>query len=279
MDRSDASSKWIVGMIHLPSLPGAADGGDLSIERISELACRDARALADGGMDAILLQNAQDHPPRKTVPAATIAAYAVVAAAVRRVTELPLGISVLKSDPAASFAIAVAADARFVRLKTYVGAEIGAEGLVEGCAAEAVRLRHEVGAERRIEIWADAIQPTSKPLGGASVADLASWCVDFGQADRIVVTGTNLAESIQFVEQARSRVAVPVILGGGADEATAERALSASDGLIIGRFLRGGSLAGPISPTLVRAVVAAARPAADGRIEQPSEQPSDRPRR
>jgi len=271
--QTDARAKWIVGMIHLPSLPGAANAGDWSIERIIELACGDARALADGGMDAILLQNAQDHPPRKTVPAATIAAYAVVAAAVRRVTELPIGISVLKSDPAASFAIAIAADARFVRLKTYVGAEIGAEGLVEGCAAEAVRLRREVGAEHRIEIWADAIQPTSKPVGGASVADLASWCVDFGQADRVVVTGVNLAESIQFVEQARSRVAVPVILGGGADEANAERALAASDGLIIGRFLRGGSLAGSISPSRVRAVVAAARPAADARAEGPSDRP------
>lgn len=265
MGHPETGDKWIVGMIHLPSLPGAAGGGEWSVERIIEFACADAHAVAAGGMDAILLQNAQDHPPRKTVPAATIAAYAVVAAAVRRVTELPIGISVLKSDPAASFAIAVAADACFVRLKTYVGAEIGAEGLVEGCAAEAVRLRRQIGAERRIEIWADAIQPTSRPLGGTSVADLASWCVDFGQADRLIVTGANLDESIQFVEQARSRVGVPVILGGGADAANAERALAASDGLIVGRFLRGGSLAGPISPALVRDVVTAVRPAAGAR--------------
>lgn len=268
VEPSNFGAKWIVGMIHLPSLPGAANASDSSIETIIDVACRDARALADGGMDAILLQNAQDHPPRPTVPVATVAAFAVVAAAVRRTSDLPLGISVLKSDPAASFAIALAADAKFVRLKTYVGAEIGAEGLVEGCAAEAVRIRREIGAARRIEIWADAIQPTSKPLGGASVADLASWCVDFGQADRVVVTGRNLAESIEFVEQTRTRVSVPVILGGGAEAANAERALAASDGLIIGRFLRGGSLANPVSPALVRAVVMAAR----GRVEGMSDE-------
>ncbi|HUQ79186.1 MAG TPA: BtpA/SgcQ family protein [Patescibacteria group bacterium] len=264
----DPADKWIVGMIHLPSLPGAAQGHDRTMDEIIEFACRDARALADGGMDAILLQNAQDHPPRKTVPSATVAAYAVVAAAVRRATDLPLGISVLKSDPAASLAIALAADARFVRLKSYVGAEVGAEGLVEGCAADTVRIRRELGAERQIEIWADAIQPTSKPLGGASVAELASWCVDFGQADRVIVTGGSLEESIQFVAQARSRVGVPVILGGGAEPANARRALEASDGIIVGRFLRGRSLAGPVFDTLVRAVVDAARASPDARAEQ-----------
>ena len=77
----------------------------------------------------------------------------------------------------------------------------------------------------------------------------------------------SLAESIEFVEEARTGVSVPVILGGGADAANAERALAASDGLIIGRFLRGGSLANPVSPALVRAVVAAAR----GRAEDMSD--------
>lgn len=251
--------KPVVGMIHLPSLPGAPNADGRSASSIVEAAGEDARRLTEGGVDAILLQNANDHPPRRTVPVATVAAYAVVAAAVRQVTHLPLGISVLKSDAAASLAIAVAADADFVRLKSYVGVEIGAEGLVEGCAAEAVRLRRELGAVGRIDIWADAIQPTSSPLADVSVAELAEWCVAFGVADRVVITGRSLDESLEMIAAARALVSVPLILGGGVEPATVARALEMADGVIVGRYLRGLTLTAPIDLARVRAIMSTAR--------------------
>ena len=246
-------------MVHLPPLPGAPNADGRPVAEIAELACEDARRLEEGGIDAILLQNANDHPPRKTIPAPSVAAYAVVAAAVRRVVGVPLGISVLKSDPAASFAIAVASEAAFVRFKSYVGVEVGAEGLVEGCAAEAIRLRRALGAVGRIEIWADAIQPTSRPLGDLSAGELVAWCVEFGEADRVVITGTSLAASLELLAEARGRVSVPLILGGGVEPATARRALAAADGLIVGRYLRGQSLTDPVDLARVREFVAAAR--------------------
>ena len=255
----------IVGMVHLPSLPGAANATRQALAEVIELACEDARRLELGGIDAILLQNANDHPPRKVVPAATIAAYAVVAAAVRHTTVLPLGICVLKSDPTASFAIAMAASADFIRLKGYVGAEVGAEGIVEGCAAEAVRLRHESGMP--IEIWADAVQPTSRPLGNVTPVDLIGWCVEFGEADRVIVTGSSLEDSLAILNEGRRRVSVPLVLGGGVAPATASRGLAASDGVIVGRYLRGGGLDGPIDVDRVREFVAAARGTTPGDID------------
>jgi membrane complex biogenesis BtpA family protein len=246
-------------MIHLPPLPGAPNADGRPVAEITEIACEDARRLEEGGIDAILLQNANDHPPRKTIPPPAVAAYAVVAAAVRRVISVPLGISVLKSDPAASFAIAVASEAGFVRLKSYVGVEIGAEGLVEGCAADAVRIRRELGATGRIEIWADAIQPTSRPLGDVPVAELVVWCVAFGEADRVVITGASLTDSLAIIAEARKEVSVPLILGGGIDPATARRALAAADGLIVGRYLRGQSLTESVDVARVRQFVNAAR--------------------
>lgn len=248
-------------MIHLPPLPGAPNADETPMAAIIEAACADAMHLAEGGVDAILLQNANDHPPRTTVPPATVAAYAVVASAVRRAMDVPIGISVLKSDPAASFAIAVAADASFVRLKSYVGVEVGAEGLVSGCAAEAVRLRRETRAFGSIEIWADAIQPTSRPLGDVSVGDLASWCVDFGKADRVIITGGSLDESLAMIATARMRVSAPLILGGGVEPTTARRALEAAEGIIVGRYLRGRSLTAEIDPERLRALMACLRDA------------------
>ncbi|MDQ3491837.1 MAG: hypothetical protein M3452_01070, partial [Chloroflexota bacterium] len=136
--------------------------------------------------------------------------------------------------------------ARFVRLKGYVGAEVGAEGLVQGCAAEAIRLRRELSAEDTLEIWADAMQPTSRSMSGVSAVETARWCVEFGHADRVIITGASLDDSLTVLRDAREHVSVPLILGGGVGPVTARRALKASDGLIVGRYLRGGTLAGPV---------------------------------
>lgn len=254
-----AGARPIVGMIHLAPLPGAPNANGRSIGSIATAAIEDARRLQEGGIDVLLLQNANDHPPRSRVPKTTAAAYAVVAAAVRRASDLPLGISVLKSDPESSFAVALAADAQYVRLKSYVGVEVGAEGLVGGCAADAVRLRRELGARDRIEIWADAVQPTSRPLAPVAPAELVAWCATFGLADRVIVTGRSLDESLAIIEAARPAVRSPLLVGGGVAPDQAAEVLRSADGLIVGRYLRAQSLTGAIDLDRVREFVAAAR--------------------
>ena len=236
----------LIGMIHLPSLPGAPNYGGQPVTTIAALAAQDARVLQDAGIDGVLIQNSNDHPPVPRVPTATVAAYAVVAAEVARVLTIPVGINVLKSDAAATIGIAAAVGARFVRLKGYVGTEVGAEGLVQGCAAEAIRLRRELSAEDALEIWADALQPTSRSVSGISPVEAARWCVEFGHADRVVIMGGSLDESLLVIREARGHVPVPLILGGGVEPTTARRALEGSDGLIVGRYLRAGGLAGPV---------------------------------
>ncbi|MDQ3150052.1 MAG: hypothetical protein M3Q38_09045 [Chloroflexota bacterium] len=254
MNRTRAT---VVGMVHLGPLPGAANGEGGSIEGLIERALNDTRLLNEGGFDAILIQNASDHPPTRLIDAASLAAYACIAREVRRTTTLQLGISVLKSDVQATFAIARSAEADFVRLKSYVGSEIGPEGTLEGCAAEAVRTRRTAGLES-IEIWADAVQPTSRPAPQVSPLDLVRWSFEFGKADRVIITGDTLGESTVMLHEVRAAVAGPLLLGGGADPETIGAALEDWDGVIVGRYLRGGDLRAPIDPSRVAALRAAA---------------------
>lgn len=246
-------------MIHLPALPGAPNYDGQRTGEIARQAVEDVEAIQDGGLDGALLQNSNDHPPARRVPAVTVAAYTAVAAEVSGAAAIPIGINVLKSDPAATIGIAVVVGARFVRLKTYVGAEIGAEGLTQGCAAEAIRLRRQLSAEDELEIWADAVQPTSRSLAGISPTDAARWCVEFGHADRLIITGDSLEDSLTIIKQIRSTVSVPVILGGGVEPGSVHRGLDESDGLIVGRYLREGGLSGPIVPSRIHALVTAVR--------------------
>lgn len=240
----------LVGMVHLGPLPGAPNDDGESISGLVDRATNDARMLEEGGFDAILLQNANDHPPTRSISAASLATYACVARAVRAQTTLPLGISVLKSDAEASFAIARAAEANFVRLKGYVGVEIGAEGIIEGCAAAAIRLRRTLGLSQ-LEIWADAVQPTSRPVTPLTTPDLVGWAFEFGAADRVIITGDSLSQSQAILSEVRNRAAGPLVLGGGVGPNTIADALGEWDAVIVGRYLRGGNLLAPIDPARV----------------------------
>jgi predicted TIM-barrel enzyme len=86
----------LIGMVHVAPLPGSPRW-EGSMERVVTAAVADARALIEGGMDAVLIENHGDAPftPGRVEPA-TVAALAVVAREVR--AALPgatLGIFVL----------------------------------------------------------------------------------------------------------------------------------------------------------------------------------------
>ena len=250
---TDVPSSPLVGMIHLGPLPGAANDDRLGIDELTQRAVDDATILAESGYDAILLQNANDHPPTARIGPAALAAYACIAREVRAACSLPIGVSVLKQDVGASFAIANASEAAFVRFKGYVGVEVGPEGMLQGCAADAVRERRSLGLDD-VEIWADAVQPTSRPVGAVAVIDLARWCVEFGEADRVIVTADTVATSMELLPALREAIDRPLILGGGTTPADLGSALQAWDGVIIGRYLRGGSLRDPIDRRLAAEV-------------------------
>src|SRR6266404_806840 len=74
----------LIGMVHLPPLPGSPRW-DGSMERAIAVALADARALIDNGMDALIIENYGDAPfTAGRVSAATVAAMAVIAHEIRR---------------------------------------------------------------------------------------------------------------------------------------------------------------------------------------------------
>src|SRR4026209_500753 len=110
----------LIGMVHVAPLP-ASPGWDGSMQRVTAAAVSDARALIDGGMDALLIENHGDVPftPGR-VEAATVAALTVVAHGVpRALPTATLGINVLKNDARSALAIACAVGARFIRVNVH----------------------------------------------------------------------------------------------------------------------------------------------------------------
>src|SRR5207247_1717771 len=92
-----------IGMLHLQPLPGSPRW-EGSMARVIDGALADARALVDGGMDALLVENYGDAPfTAGRVAAATVAGVTAVAAEIRRAFDQTLlGVNVLKNDARAA---------------------------------------------------------------------------------------------------------------------------------------------------------------------------------
>ncbi len=139
----------LVGMVHLPPLPGAPkapDDGDKAMRAALDRAASDARALDRGGVDGIVIENFGDAPfyPDE-VPPHVVAGVTRAATAVAAETDIPLGINVLRNDAEAALSIAAAVGADFVRVNVHTGARVTDQGIVQGRAHETLRLRDRLG--------------------------------------------------------------------------------------------------------------------------------------
>jgi membrane complex biogenesis BtpA family protein len=256
-------SKALIGMIHLPPLPGSVGYQGQPFVHIAEQAVRDARALGDAGFQAAIIQNTHDMPSTARVPPETIAFMSALGWELRREVDIPLGVNVLKNDAEAALAIAAATGAEFVRLKVYVGAMLGAEGVLEPSAPTALRTRQRLGTTT--EIWADLLDRTSVPLTPQPLEQLAEWALKFGGAAVLIVTGGDWSTTLQMIDTARQGApSTPIAIGGGVTHDNVAEALSHADLVIVGSALEEHPFTGPVSAGKARRLAAAAMARAAG---------------
>ncbi len=228
----------MIGMVHLAALPGAP--GYDTLEGVIEAARADAHALAAGGCRGLMLENYGDTPFRARVESHTVAAMTAVAVAIRReVSELPLGINVLRNDALAALGIAVAVEARFVRVNVHLGSRWTDQGLIEGCAPETLRLRRALGAER-IAVWADVDVKHSQPVADQPLAEQARELAGRGRADALIVSGSATGRAVDRGElhAVRESVSLPVLMGSGVTVENLASLRDGADGAIVGSALK-----------------------------------------
>jgi len=257
----------LIGMVHLGALPGSPRDTGVPLSTVIERAVADARALEEGGADAIMVENFFDAPFAKDrVPPHTLAAMTRAVQAVREVTRLPLGVNVLRNDALSALAIAHICGAQFVRINVYIGAAVTDQGLIEGAARAAILYRRELRAETSVAIWADIFVKHAAQLGAHNdaksdphaLADAARDAVLRGMADALIVSGTATGHATDPNDVRHVKAAVPntpVLVGSGFDIETAPSLLAHADGAIVGTSLkRDGNVAHPVDVERVRAL-------------------------
>lgn len=260
LDELFTRTRPLVGMVHLLPLPGSPRWGG-SMHAVVERALEDAGAIADGGMDGIIVENYLDAPfYPDSVPPETTAAMATVVAEVTRAVRIPVGVNVLRNDAAAALAVSVAAGAAFIRVNVHTGAMLTDQGWIEGRAHETLRMRRRLGAP--IAILADILVKHAVPPAGLELAQAARDAWHRGLADGLVVSGAETGAATDPERLRALRAAVPeaaIWIGSGLTPENAAELLPLCDGAILGTSIARDGIAGRgIDPHRVREVLAAA---------------------
>jgi membrane complex biogenesis BtpA family protein len=251
----------IIGMLHVPALPGSPRN-EFELNEIVDWVLKDAAALSAGGVDALMLENFGDVPfyPR-TVPPHTVAFMSAIGREVKRGFELPLGINILRNDAESALAVASAVAAEFIRVNIHTGARVTDQGLIEGSAHETLRYRRLLRSD--VQIFADVDVKHSAPVAGRELRVDVEELVSRGCADAVIVTGsaTGKQTAIEDLKEAKAAASpVPVFAGSGVNVENVSAVLEIADGVIVGTALkRDGITTNPVELERVRAFVEAAQ--------------------
>jgi membrane complex biogenesis BtpA family protein len=253
---------YLVGTIHLPPLPGSARGGSSSVfAAILERARSDANAFAEGGFDALIVENFGDVPFGKDrVEPHVVAAMTLAVAIIRDVADVPIGVNVLRNDVISAVSIAAMTGARFVRANVYSGAMLTDQGIIEGRAEEVQRLIKRLGAE--VDVWADVDVKHAAPLAPRPIGEIAEDMVERGLASAVIVTGpgTGKPATLADLDDVRSVLPdIPLYVGSGATVDLLPAICRIATGAIIGTATKvDGIVTNAVDPARVRALRAAA---------------------
>ncbi len=258
----------LIGVIHLPALPGAPGAALIHpVDALRAAALRavaEAKALTQAGFEGIIIENFGDVPFYKScVPPETIASLTFIAAAVRETVRVPIGINVLRNDARAALAIAAVTGCDFIRVNVLVGVSATDQGLIEGGSAELLRERDRLGAN--VSILADAQVKHARSLSSTDLGLEMEEIVLRAGADGVIITGSTTGrevspETIQIAAQSMKKFRIPVWIGSGANSENVSALRAEGFGIIVGSDLRSRGKAGAsLDPARMRAFIKAAR--------------------
>lgn len=226
--------KPLIGMVHLPPLPGSPRS-ELSLDEVIEVALEEAAILEDAGLDGFIVENVGDTPFfRESVPTETVAATGIIVREVRRQTSLAIGVNLLRNACLEAMSIASLVRADFIRCNVVIGAYVTDQGLIEGCAAELARLRQRL--DHDIAVLGDVHVKHAAPLFDVPIEDAAADLAERGGADAVIVSGPRSPDppSFERVKTVRDAVDAPVLIGSGVSLANVADFHAISDGVLIG---------------------------------------------
>jgi len=234
-----SNSKPIIGMVHLPALPGTPlYSKSTGIENIINTAKKDLIALQNAGVDAVMFGNENDRPYELKVDISTTATMAYVIGVLKETMKIPFGVNVLW-DPISTIALATATGASFAR-EIFSGVYASDMGFWNPDAAKSLRYRKSLDNENLL-LFFNISAEFAHSIDRRSLAERAKSIAFSSLPDAILVSGPITGESADVNELASVKKiinTIPVLANTGVNISNVEEILKIADGAIVGSSLK-----------------------------------------
>jgi len=266
LERLFGIKKPVIGVIHLAALPGAPRYEGMPVREIYDAAVRDAKTLAGGGVDGIMIENAGDMPFARPedIGYETVSCLTAACEAIREAVDIPIGLTCVANGAIPGLAVAKAVEAKWVRVNQWANAYVANEGFLNGAASAALRYRAKIGA-KDVAILADVhVKFGAHAITADRTITEQATDAEWFDADVLIATGQRTGSPTQpeEVEQVRAGTNLPVIVGSGLSPEQVPSLMSVADGAIVGQWLKkDGVWWNPVDPDRVERLMTAVREA------------------
>lgn len=233
------SEKPLIGVIHLPALPGYEVSPGM--ETIISKALADLKTLEKAEFNGVLVENDGDHPPHIGASKQVTKQFGKVMEIVIQKAHVPVGLEILYDMPG-TVKLAAKVKAQFVRLDVFVDSGITRYGpTVFAEPKKIVEIKKKLYPElllfTDVQVKHLAMLDKSKSLETSIKSAVASG------SDGVIVTGIWTGKeptSKDCITAKKNAGDIPVFIGSGLSSKNADKFLSILDGGIVASSIKKG---------------------------------------
>lgn len=234
------NSKSMIGMVHVPALPGTPFN-KFSPKEIIDKCIEEASIYKSANIDSIMIENMHDAPYlKRDVGPEITSLMTIIGYELRKIfPDKPLGIQILAGANKDAIAAAFSADLDYIRGEGFIFGHVADEGIFESDAGILLRYRKQIGAER-IKVFTDIKKKhgANQITKDVTVADMAKNAQFFG-SDGIIITGTTTGGEADIIDLRQAKEGkLPVLLGSGITKDNLENYFDHANGFIVGSFFK-----------------------------------------
>ncbi len=239
-DLFSTNSKIMIGMIHVPALPGTPFNR-LKPKEILDKCLEEASIYKSANIDSIMIENMHDTPYlKRNVGPEITSIMSIIGYEIRKVfSEKPIGIQILAGANKDAIATAFSANLDYIRAEGFIFGHVADEGIFESDAGELLRYRKNIGAER-IKIFTDIKKKhgANQITKDVNITDMAKNAKFFG-SDGIIITGTSTGSEAEINDLKQAKEGkLPVFLGSGITINNLENYFDFANGFIVGSYFK-----------------------------------------
>lgn len=231
----------IIGAIHFPPLFGYKDFPGLDIAL--KITLKDLKSFEDGGADGIIIENNYDVPHKIFVDKETVEMMTHLGREIKKVSKIPIGVSVLWNDYKAALFIAKEIGAQFIRIPVFIDKVKTNYGEVFGDPKDVFDYRKKIRAEN-IALFTDIHVKHAELLEKKTIQESATEAIESG-SDALIITGkwTGQAPILDDLIAVRNTVKdFPILIGSGIDKKNIKKLFKYVNGAIVSTSLKEGGI-------------------------------------